>query len=130
MRGAGWRWLRNPGFSAAAVGALAFAIGANVTVFTLANAFLFKNLPFDDSSRVVYVSSTNAQRPGRTRPLSYPDYLDLRSQVSAFAGAGLVATGSVDLSDGAGLPEVYRSAFLSAGGFAVIGQRPALGREF
>jgi predicted permease len=121
---------RSPGFSAAAVGALALAIGANVTVFTLANAFLFNNLPFDDSSRVVYVSSTNAQRPGRTRLISYPDYLDLLAHVTEFDGAGLVATASVDLSDQTGLPEVYRSASLSAGAFAVIGQRPALGREF
>ena len=38
--------LRNPGFTAVAVIVLALGIGANVTVFTLANAFLFKNLPF------------------------------------------------------------------------------------
>jgi predicted permease len=122
--------LRNPGFTAAVTAALGLAIGANVTVFTLANAFLFKNLPFDDSDRIVYVSSTNAQRPGRSRPVSYPDYRDLREQVKAFEGAGLVATGSVDLSDSSGLPELSRSAQVTAGAFAVIGQRPLLGRDF
>jgi putative ABC transport system permease protein len=121
---------RSPGFTAAAVVALALAIGANVTVFTLANAFLFKNLPFDDSDRIVYVSSTNAQRPGRTRPMSYPDYVDLREQVKAFEGAGLLATGSVDLSDKTALPAIYRGTLISAGAFATIGQRPASGREF
>src|SRR5204862_1451633 len=62
--------VRTPGFTAASACALALAIGANVTVFTLANAFLFKNLPFDDSARIVYLSSSVAQRP---RPVSYPD---------------------------------------------------------
>ena len=56
-------FLKSPGFTLAAVGALALGIGANVTVFTLANAFLFKNLPFDDSDRIVYVSSATAARP-------------------------------------------------------------------
>ena len=58
---------RSPGFTLAAVTALALAIGANVTVFTLANAFLFKNLPFDDSDRILYVSSRNRARAGHPR---------------------------------------------------------------
>ena len=121
---------RSPGFTAAATIALALAIGANVTVFTLANAFLYKNLPFDDSDRIVYVSSTNAQRPGRTRPMSYPDYLDVRAQVTAFEAAGALYTSTVDLSDSSSLPAISRCAYISAGTFAAIGQRPVLGREF
>ena len=121
--------LRNPGFAAASVAALALAIGANVTVFTLANAFLFKNLPFDDSERIVYVATTSPQRSG-TRGVSYPDFLEYREGVAAFEGAGALTTGSIDLSDGAGFPERYRATYLSAGAFAAIGQRPARGREF
>ncbi len=56
--------LRNPGFTAVAIIVLALGIGANVTVFTLANAFLFKNLPFEDSDRILYISNTLRTRPG------------------------------------------------------------------
>jgi putative ABC transport system permease protein len=120
---------RSPGFTAAVVFALALAIGANVTVFTLANAFLFKNLPFDDSDRIVYISSRNPTRPG-ARGMSYPDYLDLRAASTSLEGAGALTPGSVDVSDGSGFPERYRSAAITAGAFAAIGQRPASGREF
>jgi putative ABC transport system permease protein len=122
--------VRHPSFTAVAVLALALGIGANVMVFTLANAFLFKNLPFDDSERIVYVSSTNPSRPGNPRGMSYPDFLDCREQARSFEGAGLFTTGSVDVSDGVALPERYRSALLTAGAFGVIGQTTLRGRDF
>ena len=121
---------RYPGVTVAAILALALAIGANVTVFTLANAFLFKNLPFDDSDRILYISSTNTARPGSSRGMSYPDFVDIRTQVASLDGLGALSSGSVDLSDTARLPERYRCAFLTAGGFAVIGQWPVRGRDF
>ena len=121
--------VRSPGFTAAAVAALALAIGANMTVFTLANAFLFKNLPFDDSDRIIYVSTISAHRSG-TRGVSYPEFLDFRDQVPSFEGAGALTTGSVDLSDDKGFAERYRCAYVTPAAFAAIGQRPARGREF
>ena len=121
---------RTPGFSLAAVLALALGIGANAMVFTLANAFLFKNLPFDDSERIVYVSSTATSRPGSGRGMSYPDFLDYRGQIRSFEKAGAFTIGAVDLSDGVALPERYRCAYLTPDSFAVIGQRPLRGRDF
>ena len=127
----GWRLLaRSPGFAFVAVSALALGIGANATVFTLANAYLFKNLPFDDSERILYVSSTHTARPGVARAASYPDFLDLRAQLKSFDGLAAFASRSVDVGDGKGLPERYRCPLLSANGFALIGQRPVLGRDF
>jgi putative ABC transport system permease protein len=121
---------RTPAFTAVATLALALGIGANVMVFTLANAFLFKNLPFDDSERVIYVSSATAARPGIPRGVSLPDLVDFREQARSFDGVGAFTTGSVDVADGVGLPERYRSAYLTAGSFAVIGQKALRGRDF
>ena len=120
---------RHAGFTAAAVVALALAIGANTTVFTLANAFLFKNLPFDTADRIVYISSRNPRTPG-PRTVSYPDYLDVRTQVPSLTGSGALTTCTVDVSDAVALPEPYRCAAITAGAFAILGQRPVLGREF
>lgn len=126
-----WRLLiKSPVFTLVAVSALALGIGANATVFTLANAYLFKNLPFDDSARILYVSSTNVSRPGVARPASYPDFLDLQARVKSFEGLAAFSARSVDVSDKNGFPERYRCPLMSANGFALIGQRPVLGRDF
>ena len=50
---------KSPGFTAVAVFALALGIGANATVFTIANAYLFQSLPFVDSGRILYISGIN-----------------------------------------------------------------------
>ncbi len=122
--------LRNPGFTFVAVMALALGIGANVTVFTLANAFLFKNLPFDDSDRILYISNTPPGRPGTVRSVSYPDFLEYREQAKSFEGLAAFSNRSVDLSDGSGFPERYRCPVMTANGFSVIGQQPIQGRDF
>ena len=113
---------RTPGFTAVAVLALALGIGANVTVFTLANAFLFKNLPFDNSDRIIYVSSTNTSRPGSARGMSHPDFVDYSDQARSFEGSAAFTSGSVDVSDGIALPERYRCAYLTSA--ALSGHRP------
>jgi putative ABC transport system permease protein len=122
--------LRAPGFTFVAVTVLALGIGANVTVFTLANAFLFKNLPFDDSARILYVSNTPPGRPGTVRSVSYPDFLEFRERARSFEGLAAFSNRSVDLSDGSGFPERYRCPLVTANGFTVIGQKPVRGRDF
>jgi predicted permease len=109
---------------------LALGIGVNVTVFTIADAFLFKNLPFDDSDRILYVSNTSRTRPGTARSVSYPDFIEFRDQARSFEGLAAFSTRNVDLSDGNGFPENYRCPRITANGFSVIGQRPVLGRDF
>ena len=122
--------LRNPGFTAVAIIVLALGIGANMTVFTLANAFLFKNLPFEDSDRILYVSNTLRTRPGTVRSVSYPDFVEFREHAKSFEGLAAFANRTVDLSDGKGFPERYRCPVITANGFSIIGQKPALGRNF
>jgi len=76
--------VKNPGFTAVAIIALALGIGANATVFSLVNAIIFKNLPFADSERVLYITSLNPKNPRGSDRVSLPDYQDLRAQVKSF----------------------------------------------
>src|SRR6266852_3544920 len=71
---------KNPGFTTVAVLALALGIGANSTIFSLANSVFLRPLPVSHPNRLVWLFND------RERPVSYPDYLDYRRQADMFDG--------------------------------------------
>jgi predicted permease len=80
---------RNPAFGWSVVVVLIIGIGANVTVFTLADAALFRDAPgIADPDELVGIRwmQTNAERPDRESSWGYPDYAYLRAEADAFDG--------------------------------------------
>jgi len=120
---------KNPGFTAVAVMALALGIGANATVFSIANAFLYQALPFADSDRVLYISSVS-QTTGRGRGESLPDFRDIQAHAKSFDTMGAFSRFDVDVSDRSGLPTQYKGARVTANTFPTIGQQAIAGRGF
>jgi hypothetical protein len=54
-----WRRLRHaPGFAAAAILTLAIAVGANTAILSVADAVLFRPLPYEDADRVFVIQMT------------------------------------------------------------------------
>jgi putative ABC transport system permease protein len=121
---------KNPGFTAVAITALALGIGVNATVFSLANAVLFKNLPFANSDQILYIVSTNAMKPHTNRAFSYPNFRDLRAAVKSFDAVGASVEVSANISDHTASSEGYRGARVTANTFSVIGQKSIVGRDF
>jgi putative ABC transport system permease protein len=121
---------KSPAFTAVAVLALALGIGVNATVFTLADGVLFKGFPFDNADRILYLSMKNPNKPDQFDGVSYPDFRDWRSQTKSFVGMTLWTGARTTLSDKSSLPETLTAAQMSANGFTLIGQRPAIGRVF
>jgi predicted permease len=121
---------RNPGFTATAVTVLALGIGVNATVFTLANAVMFKNQPFAGSEKILYITGTKRATGGDFQAVSYPDYLDFRAQSKAFESLAAFEVAGATYSDSDGFAEHYRTLLISANGFAAIGQKPVTGRDF
>ena len=66
--------LKNPGFCAVAILALALGIGPNTAIFTMVNAVLLKPLPVPEPNRVVMIWGTLLCRADQM-PVN-ADYLD------------------------------------------------------
>jgi putative ABC transport system permease protein len=115
---------KNPGFTAVAIAMLALGIGVNATVFTVADAVLFKGFPsVAGNDRLLYISNGGCC-------ISYPDFQDIRAQAKSFQGMGIThGIGSV-LNDGAGNAQRIEVTEVSAGTFKTVGRRPILGRDF
>jgi len=120
----------NPAFAATAIAVLALGIGVNATVFTLVNAVIFKNQPFAESDKVLYITSTEPARGGDYPGFSYPDFLGYRAQSKAFESLAAFELNGANYSDREGFAEHYRALLISANGFASIGQTPIIGRDF
>ena len=115
-------------FTLAAATALALGIGANVAVFTFVNAALLRGLPFHEPDRLMAVWTENDR--GRQQRASRPDYEDWRTESRAFSDLAGFVPWTMNVSDEARAPERFRGAYVSGKLFGLIGQPPAIGREF
>jgi putative ABC transport system permease protein len=119
---------RDRAFTLAAVGMLTLAIGLNVTVFTVADAMLFRGFPLvKGNDRLVYLQERGASG---ACCISYPDFEEWRSQARSFEGMAFVGGRSITLRDGDGRPIDMRATTLSTNTFGVLGVPPMLGRDF
>ena len=77
-------FVKNPGFTAVAVVALALGIGANSAIFSVVNSLLLRPLGFSDPDRLVQLWEANS-KVGRTQvPASFPNFADWRDQNHVF----------------------------------------------
>jgi predicted permease len=75
---------KQPGFAAVAVLTLAFGIGVNVTIFSIISVFFLQPLPIHEGHRLAVVVQ-RGEALNVPYGLSYPDYLDYRSEVRSFS---------------------------------------------
>src|SRR5690349_6680298 len=83
-----------PGFTAAAIAALAVAMGLNVLIFAFTSPVLFKALPYPDPDRLLDVSMAPPGKPEAKGAVSPGLYLLLRDKTgAAFEAVGAFDTG-------------------------------------
>ena len=121
-------FIKSPGFTIAAVSALALGIGANTAIFTVVNAVLLKPLGYPNADRIVEIelSGPNGTGPGASIPKfhEYERQTSIFKDVAAydFEGPGFNITG--------GRPELVHGIHVSEGYFRVFGAPVLLGRTF
>jgi putative ABC transport system permease protein len=114
-----------------AIIALAVGIAANTAVFTVVNAIFLRNLPFDGSDRIVYLTSPSVYDPSDPDAgMSFLDFIDMRAQTRSFTGLAASQNIGVNLSDAVDRPERTAALRMTANGLSVLGQTPLLGRDF
>ena len=119
---------RTPAFTGVVVLILGLGIGANATLFSIADAVLFRPFPFVDQQRLV-IAGEDASEP--RSEISYRAYLDWRANLETFADLGVIGSTNwtlhLRLRDGlTAIP--HRS--VSANFFEIVGAKPYLGRTF
>jgi hypothetical protein len=119
---------RNPGFTIAAVAALALGIGANTAIFSVVNAVLLKPLTYPDADRIVHFYRPFPE--GRREEASVPEFRSLQQQTSVFAQiAGYDASGP-EFNLTGGRPEQVHGIHVTASYFRLFGALAILGRTF
>jgi hypothetical protein len=113
---------RAPGFTGAAVLALALGIGASAAVFSVVNAVLLRPLPYKEPERLAVILHHG------TGPTAPANYLDWERQSRAFEAMGAAEWWTPNLSGDR--PEKLFALRLTPSMFSVLGVRPLLGRVF
>jgi putative ABC transport system permease protein len=126
----GWRMLRrNPGFALVAILTLAIGIGANAAIFTVINTILIRPLPFYQSSRIVMIWDTDANRNIQRGTASAAEFLDWQDMNHVFQSMSALRPSTVTLT-GDGEPEQPFGVQVSGNFFRLLGLKPILGRDF
>ena len=76
---------KSPGFTAIAVLSIAFGTGANVAIFSVADALLLRPLQVPRPGELLIIGSPVTRDIQTVTATSYLDYLDIRHDADSFA---------------------------------------------
>ncbi len=118
---------KNPGFTLAAVLSLAIGIGANTSIFSVANALLFRPLPYDNPDRLVILWNRSLGLNITQDWFSTAQYFDIKTGHDGFEQVAIAIGGNYNLT-GQGNPERVGVMRVSSNLLPMLGARPARGR--
>ena len=115
-----------PGFTVVVVIVLALGIGANTAIFSVVNALLLRPLAFRDAGRLVEVAEERGN--GGMMSVSYPNYLDWRTQNQVFEEMGAISPMPATLA-GSTTSDRVMAGYVTSTFFSVFQLRTVLGRD-
>ena len=120
--------MKSPGLTAVAVLSLALGIGANSTIFSIVDSYFLRPWPVKEPERLVVVRTDSPRSPDYHMS-SYPDFLDIRHEISAFSDVVAYDDRGSFIS-GEGQGEEVDTEVVSQNYFAALGVRALRGRTF
>jgi putative ABC transport system permease protein len=124
-----WRTMgRSPGFTAIAILTLGLGIGANTAMFSVANAVLFRPLPYPDPDRLLMLVNTGPQAPAPYAGVA-PTQFGLWREDDIFQDAAAFHFHMVNV-DGDRDPVQAVVGSISVNFFHLFGAQVAKGRAF
>ena len=118
---------KSPGFTLAAIAALALGIGANTAIFSVVNTVLLKPIPIPDADRIVWFSERGDE--GANRGGSPAKFQHLRQQSNVVEDVAASRQGVIN-DTGGDVPEQRRYWQVSASFFHLFQVPIILGRGF
>ncbi len=128
IRFAGRMLLKNKGWTAVAVLAMALGLGANVAIFSVVGLMLWPPFPYPHAEELAYLSQTNAKTGFSRASVSYQDTRDWLGG-STIASIAPFRSRPIALS-GEGEPQHVPGMQVTPEFFPTLGIRPAIGRAF
>ncbi|HMD07424.1 MAG TPA: ABC transporter permease, partial [Candidatus Acidoferrum sp.] len=122
-------FVNNPGFTLVAVLSLAIGVGANTSIFSVANALLLRPLPYKDASRLVILWNRSPGLDILQDWFSTAQYLDIKNGHHGFEEIA-IASGSNDNLTGEGEPERVGTVRVSSNLLPMLGAKAVAGRLF
>ena len=115
-----------PGYTLAAIAALAIGIGANTAVFSIVHGVLLQSFPYKDPQQLVLLFEQPPNAPSKFA-FSPPDFEIVHGLTRSYSGLAAYRTNEYELS-GTGISQRLTGARVSPALFSVLGVLPAAGR--
>lgn len=119
-------FVRDPGFSAAAILTLGLGIGINSSIFSLISDRLLKPLPYKDSDRIVMIRETRLDDPSQRNLAAVANFVAWRELNTVFDRLG--TSNDATLSTYEQEPERLIGLRVQHGYLETLGAKPILGR--
>ena len=126
-----WRGVRGRRWRAVAIVLLfGIALGANAIVFSAADAFVFRTVPYTQPERLVVIQRASQGLAGTTDYTWRDAIFQWRRHSDLFVGIQAHDRGASAYLTSSGITETVRSQLVTPGMFELLGVLPIVGRPF
>jgi len=109
--------------------ALALGIGANTAIFSMAEAFLLRPVPFENADRIIMLVDSRPNQDIDMNAVAPATYFDWKKEARSLEQLSAYAWNEVNLT-GERAPQKVQAFQVSSNFFDTIGVRPQMGRVF
>ncbi len=124
------RLTQGPAFTAVAIAVLALAIGANTAIFSIADAVLFRPLPYADPDHLYVLMTLDPKTGQRLRSVPFKYVEAIRDHHIGIGDVGLRGPTLMTVHSGGDEAEWMETVPVTADYLRVLGVRPTRGRLF